>query len=269
VVRIGWGHYHQTQRAYELQVEDGDTRFYPAERSEHWVAGFEHVFANTERPAPVAAVRAEVYTRRVSDPRPRYESLFEPFEPLTEGELDRHRLEPDQGEAAGAELFLHGRAGRRLGWWINYAYAKSHDEIDGHEVPRQIDQRHTLNLDLNYRLGRHWDVNLAWRFHSGWPTTPVFLEEGVDEEGEVELVPVLGPLNSEGLPDYHRLDLRLSRRWELGWGRLTAFADVQNLYDRQNVAGYDLDLDEEAGVVVADEERWPGFFASAGVSWEF
>ena len=46
---MGWGHYHQSQRAYELMVEDGDTRFYPAERSEHWVAGFEHLFGADDR----------------------------------------------------------------------------------------------------------------------------------------------------------------------------------------------------------------------------
>ena len=98
-------------------------------------------------------------------------------------------------------------------------------------------------------------------------------EEGGDGEdgegGEPELVPVLGRLNGERLPDYRRLDLRLSRRWRLRSGTLTFFADVQNLFDRKNVAGLDLEVDEEAGAIVAADEEWPGFFASAGVAWEF
>jgi hypothetical protein len=141
-------------------------------------------------------------------------------------------------------------------------------------VPRQIDQRHTLNLDLNFHLGRRWDVNLAWRYHTGWRITPVSLEEregeeGGGEDGEGELVPVLGRLNSVRVPDYHRLDVRVSRRWPLASGSLTLFLDVQNLYNRQNVAGFDLEFDEEAGEILASEERWPGFFASVGVAWEF
>ena len=267
VLRIGWGHYHQSQRAYELMVGDGDTRFYPAERSEHWVAGFEHLFAS-QAPSPLTGVRVEVYRRRVTDPRPRYESLFEPLEPFHEGELDRFRIEPESGTAEGIELFFQGRAGSRIDWWVNYGYATTEDVIDGREVPRQIDQPHTLNADVNIHLSRRWDLNLAWRFHTGWPTTPVFLEEREDEDGETELVPVLGPLNSERLPDYHRLDARISRKWQVGRGQLTFFVDAQNLYNRSNVAGYDLELDEEAGQIVAREEHWPGFFASAGIAWE-
>lgn len=266
VLRIGWGHYHQSQRAYELLVEDGDTRLYPAERSEHWVAGFEHLFDRAS--SPLAGIRAEVYRRRVTDPRPRYESLFEPFEPFPEGELDRFRIEPESGTAEGVELVVQGRAGNRLAWWANYGYATTVDVIAGKEVPRQIDQRHTLNLDVNFQLSRHWDLNLAWRFHTGRPTSPVFLEEREDEDGEVELVPVLGPLNSQRLPSFHRLDLRISRKWQGSRGRLTFFSDVQNLYNRRNVAGFDLEVDEEAGRIIRTEEDWPGFFASAGISWE-
>jgi outer membrane receptor protein involved in Fe transport len=263
VIRAGWGHYYQSQRAYELMVEDGDTTLYPAERSQHWVLGFEHLFESGGS-NPLTALRAEVYRRRVRNPRPRYENLFEPFEILPEGSLDRYRIEADSSLAKGAELFLKGRAGRRLDWWLNYAFSETEDEIDGARVPRQIDQRHTVNLDVNYRLGRDWDVNLAWRFHSGWRITPVSVEE---EDGE--LVPVLGPLYSDRLPDYHRLDLRVSKRWAVGSGSLTAFLDVQNLYDRKNVAGFDLELDEDEGEIVASEERWPGLFASFGIAWEF
>lgn len=264
VVRAGWGHYFQSQRGYELLVEDGDTRLYPAERSEHWVGGFEHLFAEGAS-HPFVALRAEVYRRTITDPRPRYENLFEPFEVLPEGSLDRFRIEPDRSIAEGVELFLQGRNGKRLEWWVNYSLSRSEDEIDGVErIPRQIDQRHTFNADLNYRLGRSWDLNLAWRFHTGWRVTPVTL---ATVEGEP--VPVAGLLNSEQLPDYHRLDLRLSRRWPLKSGSVTGFVDVQNLYNRKNTAGFDLEFDEETGQIIRSIERWPGIFPSLGITWEF
>lgn len=263
VVRAGWGHFYQSQRGYELAVEDGDTRLYPAERSEHWVAGFEHLFAEGAA-HPLVALRAEAYRRTITDPRPRYENLFEPFEVLPEASLDRFRIEPDRSVAEGVELTLQGRGGKRFEWWFNYALSRSEDEIDGERVPRQIDQRHTFNADANYRLGRNWDVNVAFRYHTGWHVTPVSTEI---VDGEV--VPVAGRLNGETLPDYHRLDVRLSRRWALKSGSVTAFLDAQNVYDRKNAAGFDLEIDEETGGIIRSTERWPGFFASAGVTWEF
>jgi len=264
VLRLGWGHYFQNQRVYELMPEDGDTRLYPAERAEHWVIGFERRFDATSA-FPVAAVRTELYQRRVKEPKPRYENLLEPFEHFSEGSLSRVRLEPDDATARGVEVFVHGRTVRRLGWWLNYAYSKTEDEIDDRDVPRQIDQRHAVNLDLNYNLGRRWDVNLAWRYHTGWRITSISLE--AEDGGEPR--PVLGPLNSDRLPDYHRLDARISRKWDFAPGTLTFFVDVQNLYHRYNVAGLDVEIDAESGEIVTKEERWPGFFASIGVSWIF
>ncbi|MEO8347804.1 MAG: TonB-dependent receptor [Acidobacteriota bacterium] len=267
VVRAAWGHYFQSQRGYELLVEDGDTRLYPAERSEHWVGGFEHLFAEGAS-HPLVALRAEVYRRTITDPRPRYENLFEPFEIFPEGSLDRFRIEPARSVAEGVELFLQGRNGKRLEWWVNYSLSRSEDEMNGvngvERVPRQIDQRHTFNADLTYRLGRSWDLNLAWRFHTGWRVTPVTLSTVAGEP-----VPVAGPLNSQQLPDYHRLDLRLSRRWPLKSGSVTAFLDVQNVYNRKNTAGFDLEFDEETGQIIRSIERWPGIFPSLGITWEF
>ena len=126
-----------------------------------------------------------------------------------------------------------------------------------------------MNLDLDYRLNEHWRLNLAWRYHTGWPTTPLSFQEVEDEEGEIEFVPVLGRLNSERLSSYHRLDLRASRRWRLRSVSIDFFVDVQNVYDRKNAAGFDFEIDDEDGTVIADPEQWPGFLPSAGISFEF
>ena len=128
-----------------------------------------------------------------------------------------------------------------------------------------------MNLYLDTHLGRSWDLSLAWRFHTGWPTTPISTRSEEDEEGEPELVPVLGRLNSDRLPSYHRMDLRASREWQRRRGRLVAFVDLQNLYDRKNLAGFDVQLDDEGeeGELVVEPERWPGFFPSLGITWEF
>lgn len=290
VVRAGWGRFHQSQRPHELQVEDGESRFHPAERSTHTVLGYERLFGRGEQ-APLQALRVEAYRREVRDPRPRYENLFEPLNVFPEVEPDRVRLVPDSSRSEGGELMLRGAAGRRVDWWLNYVHSSATDRIDGSEVRRGIDQTHAVNLYVNTRLGRSWQLSAAWRYHTGWPTTPVLLvevpgepgggegEEGEEDEegeageeltadGEPQLVPVLGPLSSERLPTYHRLDLRASRTWQLRSGRLTFFLDLQNVYDRKNQAGFDISFDAEEEELDVEREDWPGFFPSIGITWE-
>ncbi|HVR96433.1 MAG TPA: TonB-dependent receptor [Thermoanaerobaculia bacterium] len=268
VLRIAWGRFLQSQRPYELQVEDGETALHPVERSEHRVLGVEQLFDAGSRFKELA-LRVELYRREVGNPRPRYENLYEPLNVFPEVEPDRVRIAPERSIAEGVEVFLRGSLGSRAAWWINYAYASTEDEIAGRRIPRLFDQTHTVNLDLDVRAGRYWRINAAWRYHTGWPTTPLTLVETVDDEGDVEFVPVLGRLNSERLSTYHRLDVRASRRWEVGAVSLDLFFDIQNLYNRRNAAGFDFDIDEDEGVITATTEKWPGFLPSAGISLEF
>ena len=248
VVRASWGHFHQSQRPYELQVEDGETAFSPAERSEHRVLGYEHVWSD----GFLRALRIEGYQRRIRNPRPRYENIFEPVNAFPEAEADRLRIAPESASAEGIELMLRG-----ADWWISYALASVEDRIEGEEIRRQTDQPHTINLYVERPVGKDWSLSAAWRYHTGWPTTPV---SSVDGE------PALGKLNSERLPVYHRMDLRASREWQIRSGRLTFFLDLQNVYNRENAAGFDLEVDEEG--IVPEPESWPGFFPSVGITWE-
>jgi hypothetical protein len=271
VIRAAWGRFTQSQRPYELQVEDGETEFQFVERSDHQVLGFEHLFTAAEG-RPSAALRVEVYRREIANPLPRYENLWEPINQFPEVEPDRVRVAPERSFAEGVELFLRGTLGTNASWWMNYAYSKSEDEISGRSAPRRFDQTHSLNLDLDYRIGDHWTLNLAWRYHTGWPTTPLSVQEiEVEEDGEIEteFVPVLGPRFSERLSDYHRLDLRASRRWKTKSGTFVFFVDVQNAYDRRNLGGFDFELDEETGELITNEETWAPILPSLGIRFEF
>lgn len=294
--RLAWGLFHQSQRGYELQVADGETTLAGSERTAQSVVGFEHSFSVGRRKSPLL-LRLEAYHRRVDDPRSRFENLFEPISEFPEIEADRLQLAPESSEAYGIEALLKGSAGPKVEWWVSYAYARTTDRIAGRDVPRRIDQPHTLNLDLNYRLGEHWNLNVAWRYHTGWPITGVSgrlaeagddpedeledddegdgaAEEGDGEDGELEIVAVLGPINGERLANYHRLDLRVSRQWQLRRGVLGFFLEVQNVYDRGNLAGYEFDF-EFAETPNGDfelqpvEEIWGGILPSFGITWEF
>jgi outer membrane receptor protein involved in Fe transport len=224
VVRAGWGHFYQSQRPSELQVEDGETEFSTAERSEHRTLGLDHWW-----PANSGSwnLRVEAYQRRMQDLRVRYENLFDPFPLFPETSYDRYSIAPDSAEAVGLELFLDRRGGGRFDWWVNYSWSEVTDRIDGRDVPRQFDQTHAVTLSATWRPSPVWTVAGAWIYHTGWPTTAVAGELVDNPAGETTIVPVLGPINDERLPDYHRLDLRVSRRFQLERrGAIELFLDM-------------------------------------------
>lgn len=262
-----WGVYRQSQRPYELQVEDGETELAFAERSEQWSMGFEHAFAFGA--APMQSLHIELFRREISNPRVRYESLLEPINRFHEVEPDRVQIVPDESLSEGIELLARGAISPRLGWQLAYTWSKSRDTIDGYEFPRSLDQPHAASLTAGWSIDANWSLDLVWAFHSGWPTTPVATRFEDDPEGGEELIVEFGELNSERLPDYHRMDARLSRSWQLSTGALRAFVEVRNLSDRKNVSGYDVAVDEETGVVELTPENGPGIVPVIGVVWEF
>ncbi len=260
VARASWGWYYQTQRPNELQVEDEETLLQRAERAEH--RNLQLIL----EPSADTTFRIEAFVRRSSRGRTRFVNLFDATSFFPELEGDRIRTTPEQGLAEGVELGYQGRH-ERASWRLAYTYSKSVERIDGRWVPTALDQRHSLNLGGSYRGPRGWGFDLAWTYHSGWPTTGITL----DASGTGE--PTLGTLNGRRLPEYHRLDVRLGKTWALTQGALEVHVDVQNLYDRDNVRGradFRLASDGTGGVRLDSQTtRWAGAFPSFGIRWSF
>lgn len=265
VLRAAWGRFHQSQGIHELQVVDGVDTFFPAERADHQLVGYER------RLGGGLFVRGEVYRKELRDLRPRYVNLFEPIELVPEGASDRVRVDATRGEARGVELVVQRDAGR-LGGWLSYALSEVVDEEDGRDVPRGWDQTHAVSFSLDLRLGERWSLGLAGVYHTGWPVTPVGAERIVTPDGRVEIRPVLGLRNAGRYPDYHRLDLRLSRRVATRRGRLSVFFEVTNVYDRKNVraySGFEYRLAADGRpVVFPEEEYWLPITPSFGLAWQ-
>jgi hypothetical protein len=120
---------------------------------------------------------------------------------------------------------------------------------DGEIIYRtHFDRRHNVNLMLSYAFGKNhcWQVDLRWNYGTGFPFTKTkgfyprisYIE---DPQGNLirvneELGVALDTLNIGQLPDYHRLDLSIKRRFlfsercimELGAG-------ATNLYNYRNI----------------------------------
>ncbi|NNF68086.1 MAG: TonB-dependent receptor, partial [Gammaproteobacteria bacterium] len=262
VLRAGWGRFSQAQGVNELQVEDGITRFFPAQRSTQAVLGIDHQFANDLQ------LRVELYSKKMDSLRPRFENLFNQLELLPELGSDRRVLTPDDATAQGAELLIRmNRPDRALNWWAGASFSSVKDNFAGTEVPRSWDQKAAVNVGVNWRRG-NWRADAVAQYHDGWPTTDVF----VVNSGGVSSVE-LGQRNAARLPDYFSLDFRLSHRQMLrGSSAWTWFFELSNATSRENrcCVDYSIDENDDGSLSVTREyDNWLPIIPSLGVIWEF
>jgi len=265
-LRLSWGRYHQSQEINELQIEDGITNFWPAQRADHLIAGVRHLFGDDY------SLRVELFHKDIRDVRPRFENLFDPLALIPEVAPDRVRLDPSSAMSQGAEISID-RSNGPLTWWASYVWSEATDRIDGRDEQRSWDQTHAFQGGVSWS-NEKWDVSVAASVHSGWPATElVLVDDGVDEDGEPVFVAVPGPRNVDQYGTFASLDFRVSRRWKLERGSFMAFLEVSNLTNRRNECcrDYDFEEDETTGEDVFESgvDYWLPLLPAIGVLWEF
>jgi len=255
-LRLSAGRYHQSQPIQSLQIEDGISNYWPAQRGDHLIAGFRYLTPND------MALRIETFLKDMRRVRPRFENLYDPLGVLPELQADRVRIEPTTARAQGIEV----SADRSIGvwnWWASYTWSEVTDQVDGHDVPRSWDQRHALQGGFGWHSDA-WDLSVAGSVHSGWPTT------GLSLNSDGAAVP--GMRNAERVSDFASLDFRLSRSFDVRRGSLLVFVEVSNALNRHNVCCVDWDIDEDdAGNAVLESslDYWMPLLPAIGVLWEF
>ncbi len=228
-LRASWGRYSQPQELYELQVQDGVRELAPPERAEERSVSLER------RDGPLALSLA-AYDRRRLRINPRYVNLESSIDVFPEASLDRVRVAPVSGDARGIEAAAESATGC-IRWSASYALAFNDDVLAGRRMPSAFEQRHTLNLNVDWQPSESWRVSAAWQLHSGWPVTPIEFEVDSLHDGTHHVRAHYGEMNSGRLAPYHRLDLRVSNERELWKGRLSVYVDLFNVYDRANPRG--------------------------------
>lgn len=154
----------------------------------------------------------------------------------------------------GLEVLLRKRLTNKLYGWIAYTlsygelrFVQGSDAVRGERRPSDFDQRHNLVLLASYALPRGWRIGGRFRFVTGYPFTPIIGSIAV----RGGFVPIQGNRNGDRLPPFHQLDIRVDKRWRLQRVEMTAYMDVQNVYNRQNPEAilYTADFRDEAGFV--------------------
>lgn len=167
----------------------------------------------------------------------------------TEGGVPPYFENAGSGRIFGSELSLELRPSARTFAYVAYSLSRSQRRDRNQRWrPFEHDQTHVLSVVASQDLGAGWSVGGRFRLISGDPTTPV--TAAVYDARIDQYRPSYGAPNSERLPAFHQLDLRVEKEWRLSPLTLAAYAEVLNAYDAENqeATRYSYDYSRREGV---------------------
>lgn len=152
------------------------------------------------------------------------------------------------GSVRGIETLLKFKPDERFFGWIAYTVSRSvrRDAPGTEEYLFQYDQTHNLIMLGSYRLGRGWEFGARFRIVSGPLDTPVVGRPSLPALYAADAgayVPLQGRPYTERMPLFHQLDLRVDKRWQFKAWALSAYLDVQNVYNHPARESYVYNFD--------------------------
>ncbi|MBF5046599.1 TonB family protein [Aggregicoccus sp. 17bor-14] len=174
---------------------------------------------------------------------------------LPDGSVARERYSNDGlGRAYGVEVMVKKELTERFSGWLSYTLSHAEDGRAGADPqsPSQgafgegqtlgydlspYDQTHVLTLVGSYKLPHGWELGGRFRFTSGRPVTPLVHDSDLYQVDGNQYGTVRGLLLSERTRGFHQLDMRVEKGWTFERWTLSAYLDVQNLYNAQNQEG--------------------------------
>ena len=250
-LNVAYGDHYQSPAYVEL-TSNPKNKTLEYKRTQQVVLGLEHLFREDTKGT------LEVYYKEYSNvPIPRAWTTKNPFDSF-QGEL----LTEGKGDARGVEFFLQRKMSGNFQGTLSYSYSRSRafDPRFGEYYDWNYDYRHVFTAISSYRwklMHRAWYqrlkektwykvfawlipladetvVSFRWRYLGGRPYT----ERTYHREWHTWITEADQKLNTRRYPVYHRLDLRLDRRFMFGGWNMVTYFDLQNVYNRDNIWGY-------------------------------
>lgn len=275
---VAYGRHYQSPYPVELAAHPANNTL-RNKYTNQYVVGLEHFFRDDIK------LTLEAYYKEYFDiPVKKNLTTPDPFD-FDEGAF----INAAEGRAQGVEMFLQKKLTEKFSTIMSYAHSASQtlDPRFNTHYPSDYDYRDVFTFIGGYKYrwydtawyeklrrkpwyfavswlpfmpADEFEISLKWRYLGGRPyTRPVYYPELqrwiVEEQQE---------LNTLRYPPYHRLDLRLDRRFLFQSWTLVVFFDVVNVYNRDNIWNYQYNDDGTISEVLQYKT-----FPVGGVTVEF
>ncbi len=185
------------------------------------------------------------------------------------------RLTSGEGSAKGLDIKIEKMSGRITGhisYSLGWADRRFADKNGGKRFPARFDNRHTVNVLLNWKISDKVQLNASWTGHSGnrftlltqvWDTPTL----GMDHVyGSGYATSLRADINNYQLPFYHRLDLSCMVRNKRGYWTFGMY----NAYNHINTVAVRLSYSDKSPYgPVFQKVKFLPLIPSISYTWQF
>jgi hypothetical protein len=141
------------------------------------------------------------------------------------------------GKTYGLEFFFQQKLTKNFYGVLAYTYYFS--KFTGFDrsqfIPSAWDNRHLITFTGGYKFGRNWELGARFRYLGSAPYTPYDIQRSlynysVSGGGTLDY----GRFNTERLPAFNAMDLRVDKKWNFKKWALDVYLDIQNVYSSTN-----------------------------------
>lgn len=200
----------------------------------HYILGLSRMLGESTRLSVEAYYKD--YSNFPIDPAQPHEFLFDQV--VTTGLFLNHANLIDNGTASskGIEVMVQKKLAQDFYGLVAASVSKSrYQDMFGSTFDRIYDNQFNFTLEGGYIPNNEWEFKARWIYAGGAPYTPFDYE--ASKENNKGIIDT-DRMNSERLPDYHSLNVRVDKRFYFSGSSLIVYLSVWNVYGRENVAQY-------------------------------
>ena len=227
-LRFAYGHYEQSPQPHQILSENGNSAL-ESSLARHYIMELEHELS----------ARTEL----------KFATYYKDMQKLVTADEIANYLNQGTAYVSGAEAFLRHRVPDKFFGWISYAYTHSErrENPEGSYRPYFFDNTNIVSIVANYNFTPKFEIGAKWQYLNGTSEVPISSVVLIQDPLTRGLNPLLADIDESvtaELTPYHKLDLRVSYKFDFMGLRVGGFLDILNVYNRKNTVKFVFTPDE-------------------------
>ena len=227
-LRFAYGHYEQSPQPHQILSENGNSGL-ESSLARHYIMELEHELSS----------RTEF----------KFATYYKDMQKLVTADEVANYLNQGTAYVGGVEAFLRHRVPDKFFGWISYAYthAERRENPGDSYRPYFFDNTNIVSVVANYNFTPKFEIGAKWQYLNGTSEVPISSVVLVQDPLTRGLNPLLASVDESvtaELTPYHKLDLRVSYKFDFMGLRIGGFLDILNVYNRKNTVKFVFTPDE-------------------------
>jgi hypothetical protein len=230
---VSAGLFHQ-EIPNNILVQSGDFKSLKTPSAVHYIAGFSRTLGNATR-LSIEVYYKDYYNFPINPAQPTM-FLFDQVQVFGIFWSNAALIDNGRANAKGIEVILQKKLAEDFYGLVSGSISNSsYKDYSGNWHNRIYDNRFNFNLEGGYIPSKDWEFKVRWVYAGGAPYTPFDYE--ASKKAGVGIWDI-SRTNSQRLPDYHSMNIRIDKRFYFSSSSLLVYLSVWNAYNRKNVAFY-------------------------------